>query len=699
MSYIDKISVGGTVYDIQDSNAAPQTEVDELKSAMSAVYPGTQVPMGDGVYRNASTITIPTLSANKPYRIDILPSEDIATIEISVGSLSNAGREQSLGSYAFTEGTVVHVNFTAADAWTLFRISNKASIVSVTVYDNNIATYFENETAAIREVETKDTNAINSQISGGAFSDLTWERGSISDTTGDNSTNNARIRCGQFYAPKGSTVTVDSSSYEYWAFKYDLLTGAYTKVMTDYATYGATYTADEDCMLRVVMKIANSTADIPAADVLTVASHIVVTLVGIIKRIKDNTNRIDNPLYYCVTQPSLALEAGKSINPSTGADDTNANRARTQNYIDGKNRITVSVNTGYSFVVQHYYNDTTEASSWLTSYNNDAPTGVYRFAVRKGTGGSAFTEQDVIDCGLTVNVTEISNNLQTFLSKKVDVHQPDNAGKFLYVNSYGEVSAINISFDPTAPVHVRVGTYNIGHYSEGQQTPAGTVDNAINFRKAISDMDVSLLGTNENDVSFDAAGTMTPRDMVFANWKYYNVGPLQQYSCNGFASDYAITNVGKIEFPQTTRYCWYCDMDIGGKSVHVVSAHLDFRDITQRRAQIATIIAHCADYDRCIVMGDFNPFNYTDGSYNDDGNDESVWETDYALWTTAGYKLANDGYLGKMATIVRTAVSGWEGMPCDNIIVSSGIEIRSIGMISMEYMQDHRPIWAELVIY
>lgn len=34
MSYIDKISVGGTVYDIQDSNAAPQTEVDELKSAI-----------------------------------------------------------------------------------------------------------------------------------------------------------------------------------------------------------------------------------------------------------------------------------------------------------------------------------------------------------------------------------------------------------------------------------------------------------------------------------------------------------------------------------------------------------------------------------------------------------------------------------------------------------------------------------------
>lgn len=37
MSYIDKISVGGTVYDIQDSNAAPQTEVDELKSAVASL--------------------------------------------------------------------------------------------------------------------------------------------------------------------------------------------------------------------------------------------------------------------------------------------------------------------------------------------------------------------------------------------------------------------------------------------------------------------------------------------------------------------------------------------------------------------------------------------------------------------------------------------------------------------------------------
>lgn len=40
MSYIDKISVGGTEYDIQDSSAARQGEVDELKSAVERIEPG-----------------------------------------------------------------------------------------------------------------------------------------------------------------------------------------------------------------------------------------------------------------------------------------------------------------------------------------------------------------------------------------------------------------------------------------------------------------------------------------------------------------------------------------------------------------------------------------------------------------------------------------------------------------------------------
>lgn len=62
MSYIDKISVGGTVYDIQDSNAAPQTEVDELKSAVDGLVDIVYSPnlynhdtATDGVWINPST--------------------------------------------------------------------------------------------------------------------------------------------------------------------------------------------------------------------------------------------------------------------------------------------------------------------------------------------------------------------------------------------------------------------------------------------------------------------------------------------------------------------------------------------------------------------------------------------------------------------------------------------------------------------
>ena len=540
---------------------------------------------------------------------------------------------------------------------------------------------------------------IQSVVDGGAFSGRTWELGSINATTGEDASNATRIRCPKFYAAKGTTITVDSADYEYYLYKYDLRTGAYTKIMTDYASSGTVFSVDEDCHIRIVLHVTGSSANIGIGEIPGIVSHLAITEYGLIQRIKDNTDRINNPLYYQKLNPDLGLVAGKTINAETGADATNVNRGASQNYIDGKNLIKVSINTGYTFIVQHYADGSTDASAWLSSYENSNPTGTYRFVIRKGGGTTRITEQDLIDCGLTVEAVAISDNLESFLSEKVDKKQPGNIGKFLYVGNDGNVTGVNTPYDPTAPVHVRVGTYNIGHYHEGQQHPAGTPEAAANFRNAIADMGVSLLGINENDDYFDADSTQTPREMVFANWKYYNVGPLQTYSCNGFASDYELLNVGKIEFPQTTRYAWYADVIIGGKSVHIVSAHLDFNDITKRREQIVALITHCNEYERCVIMGDFNPFNYTANAYNDDGQDEAVWEADYKIWTDAGYKLANDGYLGKLATIVTTAVHGWQGMPCDNIIVTSNIEVRQIGMISMDYMHDHRPIWADLVIY
>ena len=106
MSYIDKISVGGTVYDIQDSNAAPQTEVDDLKSAVANVegelYEAETVQLftdQSGWTRNtigsSSTLTWQASTT----RIAVRPTFDISNIDADFTITPTEGYKYVLAYY------------------------------------------------------------------------------------------------------------------------------------------------------------------------------------------------------------------------------------------------------------------------------------------------------------------------------------------------------------------------------------------------------------------------------------------------------------------------------------------------------------------------------------------------------------------------------------------------------------------------
>lgn len=255
------------------------------------------------------------------------------------------------------------------------------------------------------------------------------------------------------------------------------------------------------------------------------------------------------------------------------------------------------------------------------------------------------------------------------------------------------------------PSYLRIGSYNIGHFrADGSDyTPGGTEENKQSYRNVIAELNCDILCVEEDGETFD--GTNPASNVLYQNYKYkYMNGNDWGYTGNSILSDYQLTNTKKTQYTiqyHTKRTYNEADILIGGKSVHLVCTHFEARDKSITNSQIDELISHLASYDSVIVCGDFNPWNRVDGSApeGEAENAEYVWKAEFKKWTDAGYKLANTEYFGNFHTLVGFDESSSGVWPWDNIAVSSNIEIKQVGTVVKDWMQDHCPIWAELVIY
>ena len=255
--------------------------------------------------------------------------------------------------------------------------------------------------------------------------------------------------------------------------------------------------------------------------------------------------------------------------------------------------------------------------------------------------------------------------------------------------------------DDIKPSYIRIGSYNIGHFSEGtSSTPSGTEEKKIYFRKCLASMNCNIVALQENDFYYNDITKETPHVAIFGNFKYYSCGTKYDYNCNGFVSDYEIKNSHEKVFINNynqTRYYYSCDITIDNKEIHLITTQLEFQDVDTRRNQINELLTEVDKYERCIVCGDFNVANRVNGVAYEPYN--ALYEEDYKLFTDHGLSLANVGYLGGINTLVSSEGSTDGIFPWDNIIVTNNIKIKNIGRIEMEYMKDHYPIFADLVIY
>lgn len=256
--------------------------------------------------------------------------------------------------------------------------------------------------------------------------------------------------------------------------------------------------------------------------------------------------------------------------------------------------------------------------------------------------------------------------------------------------------ANNITEEPEC-IHLRVGSYNIGHFVEGESHhPMGTEEQKYMFRNTIAELGCNILGLQENDVLFNEETSENSYDAVYSMFKYYSTMQPNIYTCNGFASDYKLCNFKEKYFDTQVsqqRAYYECNIKINGKDIHLICTHLDWKDATGRRKQIDELIERANQFDRVIICGDFNPNN------PNDPYEPSVYETDFKKWTDAGYKLANGGYFGWLNTVADREGAEEGVYPWDNIIVSPNIQIKAVGRVVKDYMIDHIPIWADLVIY
>ena len=150
----------------------------------------------------------------------------------------------------------------------------------------------------------------------------------------------------------------------------------------------------------------------------------------------------------------------------------------------------------------------------------------------------------------------------------------------------------------------------------------------------------------------------------------------------GLASKYALKSVRSLDFrnqdPQDmtqygqTRAYMMADLEINGKVITIINAHLAFLTQSIKWKQMRELFDVARQHERVILMGDFNCFMGSPGDVE--------YINMYKMFVAAGFHLANcDGKITKTWTDKTNPKSLDEfTYPTDNIIVSPNITIKKV---------------------
>lgn len=224
-----------------------------------------------------------------------------------------------------------------------------------------------------------------------------------------------------------------------------------------------------------------------------------------------------------------------------------------------------------------------------------------------------------------------------------------------------------------------VATWNIGHFAKGRGfhsliKMSEYKKKSVDFRALVYDsIAADILCVNEYSREFcrDSSITIIAEDSIFNRYKVIKVFPQNKYVCNVIFSNKQISNSlmqpfhyndsDKVATDDAVSWYYYtlADISIGGKDVKLVCTHLIANYKKNRQDQINEIIKECERFERVIICGDFNTWDFT-------------------KFKELGYTLANDG---KMVTFPSKSYA------LDNIIVK-GLRTSDVRVVRND-LSDH----------
>lgn len=241
---------------------------------------------------------------------------------------------------------------------------------------------------------------------------------------------------------------------------------------------------------------------------------------------------------------------------------------------------------------------------------------------------------------------------------------------------------------------VRVASWNLGHFSLGTSSDTAiTHSNYATMRQKwaekINEIDADIFCCCEYNTNFvNESGSdpaITARDAIFSLYSAASVGAKDAYNQNAMFANCKLKDIKSVAYDNHTQGRYYIvnTATIGGKEVKVVATHLDFNQGTtgqQNRAlQMQQLISDFANDDYVIICADWNT---TDGG------------SEFDVFTNAGYKMANHGYLGDIMTY---PAGETPEQILDNIVVK-GFAVNGIHIVNDATLTDHCAVYCDLTL-
>ncbi len=229
-----------------------------------------------------------------------------------------------------------------------------------------------------------------------------------------------------------------------------------------------------------------------------------------------------------------------------------------------------------------------------------------------------------------------------------------------------------------------VCSWNVGLWNDGT-TPYMTISEKYKWMRVFGEINADIIMTQESPYTVVSGDSVIYPNLF--GYKYdYLKNPLAAetvYLSKGIASVFPIANPTRNFFTDNQRSYLKAYIIINDIKICLINCQLSFNS-AERAPEITELINVMNGEDYVICCGDFNV--------------EDVNEFD--AFSTAGYKMANDGDFGQFVTWDHTTEE-WTNGVLDNCIVSSNISItnvRTIDGTGTGGISDHKPIVTTLII-